>query len=139
MQNKLQFKWSPLYLVILLVLGWITYITINISLTPPDGSETPNALTSDLAESIQTHDVDRLSRLLDYPPRDRHDFADQYLSELDSGSTPVTVTPKGDDLVEFSGTSNTGQLYRYTMRITQDDHQQWLLTFLPPIPADQGS
>lgn len=127
--SKFRARWSPLYIVILVVLGYIVYITVNIEQTPPDGAPTPQELASEATQSIAANDVDRFSRLLDYPTRERHDFAENYLTQLHAvpASSPVTVSYPGEDQVEISTNR-----YQYRLKITQNDKGNWELSLLPP-------
>ncbi|MFP5022410.1 hypothetical protein [Pseudonocardia phyllosphaerae] len=130
--SRRHLRWTPLYLVPLVVLAWVVYLCVMIADEPVDGAGSPRELATEATAAVANGDADGFSRLIDYPSSESGDFASEYLDALHSaaGGTPVEIRDLDDSTAEVRAGGE-----RYRLHIAQNDDGRWQLSFAPPVAS----
>jgi hypothetical protein len=121
--------------VIALIVGWITFITISIAREPEPGAASLEDLARDLRVSLDNRDGDAFGNLVDYPSSGVDSFTDSYFSRLDEAkvggmTTSPGSSPSGFPQIVVSGRSESNGEVTFTQAVVEKDGR-WLLSPLP--------
>ncbi|WP_433269046.1 hypothetical protein ACQPZF_05860 [Actinosynnema sp. CS-041913] len=123
------------YVSVVLVVGWLTFLTISTGRAPDPGAASPHELAETFERSLRDRDAETLGRMIDLPFSEQAAFAEGYLEELsrvDASEISVALDGGQPPSVSVRVATGDGRTIEYRQRIGSSG-DRWKISLVPAL------